>query len=137
MSVTVAEEGNKRKSGPSISEVRQSLLDIKSWFVRASGGDWTASEGATSVDLQRLEKASDTQIPDTLLTMLTEVNGGLWFDDKPSYTTEEIITVCGDAGKRAKLGWQDTFVPFAGDDSGILLVDSKRYVCVCVVLCVL
>jgi len=33
MSVTVAEEGNRRKSGPNSSEVRQSLLDIKSWFV--------------------------------------------------------------------------------------------------------
>jgi len=54
---------------------------------RVSGGDWVANEGATSVDLQRLEKAADTQIPDTLLAMLTEINGGLWFDDKPSYTT--------------------------------------------------
>jgi len=142
MSVTVAEEGNKRKSGPSSSEVRQSLLDIKSWFVRVSGGDWAANAGATSVDLQRLEKASDTQIPDTLLTMLTEVNGGLWFDDKPSYTSEEIITVCGEGGKRAKIGWKESFVPFAGDDSAILLVDSKRCVdacrvvpCFCEVVC--
>ena len=38
MSVTVAEEGNRRKGGPSSTEVRQSILDIKSWFVRVSSG---------------------------------------------------------------------------------------------------
>jgi hypothetical protein len=35
MPVVVAEEGNKRAGGPSSSELRQCILDIKSWFVSA------------------------------------------------------------------------------------------------------
>ncbi len=67
---------------------------------------FTFSEGATSVAMQRLQKAVDTKIPDDLLLLLTEINGGLWFDDKQSYGSEEIIEVIAKNDRNTKLGWQ-------------------------------
>jgi hypothetical protein len=59
----VAEEGNRRKGGATYEEIRQCVLDIKSWFGRAHGS-FKELEGATSVDFQRMEKGCDQSVPE-------------------------------------------------------------------------
>lgn len=59
----VAEEGNKRKGGATFEEIKQCVLDIKSWFGRADRS-FNGTEGASSVDFQRMEKACDQSIPE-------------------------------------------------------------------------
>jgi hypothetical protein len=52
--------GNKREGGPSRSEIRQSIIDIKSWFERCDGFD--TPNGASSVDFQRMTKALEIDV---------------------------------------------------------------------------
>ena len=86
MSVTVAPEGNQRMGAMNREEATQCVLDIKSWFNR-NGLELDSIGGATSIDFQRLEKAVDS-IPVGLDTLLREVNGGIWFFEKKTLSTE-------------------------------------------------
>ena len=122
MSVTVAEDGNRRVGGPELAEIRQCVLDAKSWFSRSG---WESVEGCTSADLQRLEKTIDFEIPPALAALLSEVNGGLWIMDKQSFGSRRIAEVY--AEKESSKKWKRDYVPFAGNDdlSALLLVDSS------------
>ena len=82
MSITVADEGNRRVGGASPEELRQCVLgisaigliaeiivfmpalvaDIKSWFKRKTS--LRLNEGAAPEDFQRLRKAVDQSIPE-------------------------------------------------------------------------
>lgn len=89
MSITVAEEGNRRTGGMTGAEVEQCAFDIKSWFLRTAGESIRSIGGASTVDIQRLEKSIDTRIPNEIKTLLTEINGGIYFFDKKLMSTEE------------------------------------------------
>lgn len=65
----VAEEGNRRKGGASCDEIKQCVLDIKSWFSRADRA-FNDRDGASPVDFQRLEKACDQSIPEVMISEL-------------------------------------------------------------------
>ena len=121
MSVTVAEEGNRRVGGPTVSEVGQSVLDVLSWFGRSS--EWSG-DGAkcTKADFQRLEKTMDMELPQSLKALLSEADGGLWFMDKLSFTTQQIAETYAD--NEASRLWKGSYLPFAGDDSTLLVVDT-------------
>ena len=120
--VVVAEEGNRRVGGPSASETTQCVTDIKAWFQRQPE-DWEEKAGAPSADLQRLEKTLEFQMPSDLELLLTEANGGLWFMEKESFSIDTI---------RDKLmeydgakWWKGGLIPFAGDDSTLLVIDTN------------
>ena len=124
MSVTVAEDGNKRVGGPSLSETRQCVLDIKSWFEKSK--DWSSSwnDGATSADFQRLEKTCGTQLPRSLDCLLTECNGMVWFQDKEGFDINRIVDSLLEYESTA--WWKAGLVPFAGDGSTLLVIDAKN-----------
>ena len=86
MSVTVAEEGNRRRGEMGAEEVTQCVLDIKSWFKR-SGCDVERLGRASSADFQRLSKAVG-DVPEGLESLLSETNGGIWFGDKAGLSAE-------------------------------------------------
>ena len=121
-SVVVADEGNKRVGGPSAPELTQAVEDIKAWFERAPE-EWSGTEGAPSADLQRLEKTMETQMPHELELLLNKANGGLWFMEKESFSIDTIrdklMEYDGDKW------WRPSLIPFAGDDSTLLVIDTK------------
>ncbi len=123
MSVTVAEEGNRRAGDMSTAEVVQCTLDIKSWFARTSCKKFMV-EGATSVDFQRLEKTIDTELPSALKAVLSEINGGIYFMDKKQMSTNQIADCFSRIeGSRQ---WKNGLVPFAGEDDSLLVIDTKH-----------
>jgi hypothetical protein len=61
MSITVADEGNKRRGGMGREETEQCVLDIISFFQR-NGVDKSKLDKATGPDIQRLEKAIGLQV---------------------------------------------------------------------------
>lgn len=125
MPVVVAEEGNKRAGGPSKSELRQVVLDIKSWFERQDP-NFKCGSPMTDVDFQRMGKAVDAQFPAALDTLLSEVNGGLWLEDKKTMTSDEIIAAVQSNESSKRPGWKASHIPFACDDvpSIYLIVDT-------------
>eukprot|EP01039_Chlorochromonas_danica_P005601 gene5600-6167_t len=123
MSVVVAEEGNRRVGDMNADEVDQCVLDIKSWFNRTKGRE-RIRDGATSADLQRLEKAVDIPLPRPLKTLLREANGGLYFLEKQQLSAEEIHEFV-DGHERSRL-WKSGWLPFCKDDSSALLIDTNR-----------
>jgi hypothetical protein len=87
---TVADEGNRRKGDMGNEEILQCIQDIKSWFLRSKT---ISIETANTVDIQKLEKSIDIELPAALKVMLLETNGGLWFMDKEGMTTKAIQDV--------------------------------------------
>lgn len=107
----------------SASEVSQSILDIKSWFVRQSTRK-LEFDMATSVDVQRLEKAIDTRLPVSLKALLEESNGGLYFMDKKQLSTADIMDAVGNLENSSR--WKHGLIPFCGDESGYLVIDTSN-----------
>ena len=120
--VVVAEEGNRRVGGPSASELTQSVTDIKGWFQR-SPEDWSEATGAPSAEIQRLEKTLEKQIPRDLELLLGEANGGLWFMEKESFSVDKIRDQLMEYDGAS--WWRRGLIPFAGDDSCLLVVDTN------------
>jgi hypothetical protein len=58
--------GNRRVGGATSEELRQCVLDIKSWFKRKSSLRIDDSSGASPEDFQRMKKALDQSIPEVL-----------------------------------------------------------------------
>jgi hypothetical protein len=104
------------------AEIVQCVLDIKSWFSRGKGQK-RINSGATSVDLQRLQKALDLEIPRILRIVLGEINGGIYFMDKEQLSSERILEVASALDGSRK--WRSGLVPVAGDDNSMLVIDSK------------
>lgn len=103
------------------AEISQSVLDIKAFFTR-HGASKLFGGPATSPDIQRLEKTIDNQLPFALNVLLGEVNGGLYFMERKQYNTEEIKDKVGDLESSKK--WKNGLVPFCGDDSSMLVIDT-------------
>lgn len=120
--VVVAEEGNKRVGGPSSSEIIQCVTDIVGWFQR-SPEDWTATDGAPLEEIERLEKTLEMQIPPEVEVLLTQSNGGLWFMEKEAFSIDKIRDQLMENDGAS--WWRPGLIPFAGDDSTLLIVDSQ------------
>lgn len=108
-------------------EIVQCVLDIKSWFSRTSCKR-DIKEGASSADIQRLEKTIDTALPRAMKLLLQEVNGGLYFLDKKQLGVRDIQDFV-DSVERSK-NWKSGLVPLCGDDSSALVVDTTDGDCV-------
>jgi hypothetical protein len=106
----------------SASETSQSILDIKSWFSRASSRKRISFDGASSADIQRLEKGIDTRVPTSLSILLGECDGGLYFMDKKQLSIAEIIDAV--SSNESSPGWRPGFIPFGGDGSSYLVIDT-------------
>ena len=119
-SVTVVEDGNRRKGGMNEEEMRQCAMDIQLWFERNGA---RPPKGAASSDFQRLEKALDLPLPEALKVLLTEVNGGIWFMEKQAMSVEMIIETVNEH-ESSKL-WKRGTIPFCGDAGGMLVIDTK------------
>lgn len=104
------------------AEIMQCILDIKSWFLRGKCAK-NINDGATSADLQRLQKATDMDIPRALNFLLTEMNGGIYFMDKELMGTGKIIEVFSEIESSRK--WKAGCVPFCGDDCTMLAIDTR------------
>lgn len=107
----------------SSSEEVQSILDLKSWFTRASKGK-VDFETASIADIQRLEKAVGACIPSSLKTLLQECNGGLYFMEKKQLSVVDIVGAVSKA--ESSRHWKDGLVPFCGDESSFLVIDTTR-----------
>jgi len=103
------------------AEISQCVLDIKSWFDRTKAKK-NINGPATTVDLQRLEKSIDIPLPPALKIMLQEVNGGMYFLDKKQLSSEEIRELVSECDGLKT--WTNGLVPFAGDSSSMLVVDT-------------
>jgi hypothetical protein len=119
MPVVVAEEGNRRKGGASEEEIKQCCIDIQGWF-RRKGSD--ADSKASSTDFQRVSKACGLELPRSLEILLGEVNGGIFFLEKKALSAEEIMETV--MRLESTSGWKKTMIPFAGDEGGMLVVDT-------------
>ena len=105
------------------AEVSQCALDIKSWFIRNKASKFL-NESATSADIQRLEKSLDCTLPRELKILLQEVNGCMFLKEKRQFSSEEIQENFGNLEKEKK--WKDGLIPFAGDDSSYLVIDTRK-----------
>lgn len=70
----------------------------------------------TILAYQRISKAVDVKFPSSLDTLLSEVNGGIWFEDKKCLSSDDIIDAIAQCEANKKIGWKSTFIPFACDD---------------------
>jgi len=109
---TVAEEGNRRRGDMTADECEQCILDIKAWFKRSAGGK--SFEGASNVDIQRLEKTIDCELPKALKFMLYEANGAFWFLEKEQMSCDAIAQIVSKF--EGKKHWRHGCIPFAGDE---------------------
>lgn len=109
------------------SEIEQCVLDIKSWFSRTKCRD-SINSSASSADIQRLEKTIDVSLPRSLKILLAEADGGLYFMEKRQLGVREIQEFVESCDKSSK--WREGLVPFAGDTSGALVVDTRDGDCV-------
>jgi len=120
MSITVAEEGNRRHGGMTLAEIHQCAFDIKTWFARL-GGEPIRPIGATPTELERLEKWIGAPIPTTLKSLLREVNGGIYFYDKKLLSAQDLSEVFGNL--ESKKRWSPAYFPFCGDESSLLIIN--------------
>ena len=118
---TVAEEGNARVGDMTKEELTQCVLDIKSWFAR-NGCDVERKACASSADFQRLQKAIG-DVPLGLQLLLSESNGGLYFEDKAALSAEEMISLVNEVESHDK--WNNYLFPFCGDAGGMLAINVK------------
>jgi hypothetical protein len=101
------------------SEIHQCILDIKSWFLKKTSIN---VESASTVDLQRLHKAIDTDIPNLFKLFLSEINGGIYFLDKEFLQTNKIIEIQNQVEKSKR--WRNGLLPFCGDEDSLLVIDT-------------
>ena len=118
---TVAAEGNARKGEMTLEELSQCVLDIKSWFSR-NGCDVESKGCASSADFQRMQKAVG-DVPEGITALLSESNGGLYFEDKAALSGEEIISLIRDV--ESNENWNSYLFPFCGDTSGLIAINMK------------
>jgi hypothetical protein len=104
------------------AEIAQSVLDIKAFFSRNGAGKNLGS-GASSASLQRLEKTVDSKLPFALSVLLEEVDGGLYFMERKQYSASEMVEKFMDLDSGKK--WKAGLIPFCGDDSTVLVVDTN------------
>jgi hypothetical protein len=105
------------------AEINQAVTDIKGWFDRTKCKKHMNGP-ASNADMQRLEKGIDARLPDALKSILFEVNGGMYFMDKKQLSAEEIREIVSSNERNST--WREGLIPFCGDESSLLVIDSKR-----------
>uniref|UniRef100_A0A7S2WUC1 Knr4/Smi1-like domain-containing protein n=1 Tax=Rhizochromulina marina TaxID=1034831 RepID=A0A7S2WUC1_9STRA len=117
MSLTVAEEGNRRKGGMSRAETKQCVLDVRTWFERNS--ELSLHEPGLPA-IEGLEKSLGFEIPLGLAMVLEQTGGEIWYFERKGISLEAIPKVSDDLGVEG-------CVPFATDvDGGLFVVDLNR-----------
>ncbi|CAM9304571.1 unnamed protein product [Ectocarpus sp. 6 AP-2014] len=125
----VAEEGNPRKGGMTYAEINQSVLDVESWFKKHARGCLDNAEGAQDTDIQAMEKAMDTTIPEELRSIMTIQDGQLWFSEKQALTCKAMVAAAFKMEGRVP-GWRAGLIPFAKDvDDSFLVTDTQARGC--------
>lgn len=77
-------------------------------------------------DFFRLEKTLDTGLPLPLKVLLTEIDGGIYFMDKPQLSCRalaELVAQLDDS--RSKLWKSGRLLPFCGAEDSLLAIDLK------------
>ena len=123
MSITVADEGNKRIGGMGREETEQCVLDIISFFQR-NGVDKSKLDKASNADIQRLEKAIGMQVPYALNVLLMEANGGIHYMEREFMSCEKITEITDSLRNHAL--WRTNIIPIAGDESSLLAIDTEE-----------
>ncbi|TYZ58863.1 hypothetical protein PybrP1_000499 [[Pythium] brassicae (nom. inval.)] len=115
--VHVVADGNPRQGGMDEDERDQCIHDVVSWFQRKAK---LRASAVSNADLDDLEQALGTELPEALRSLLTKQSGGIWFDEYKSLAAEDV------AGAAETLsgvkGWKKSFVPFAVNLDGAALV---------------
>lgn len=119
MSTVVAKEGNRRKGAMTRSDIEQCVLDINAWFAKYTDeGKLDTSEE----DFETLEKAWGKPLPDVLDFLLTRKSGSeVWFMDKALINAAQSL--------KYFQKYRMDALPFAGNEDGMLVLDSKGQVC--------
>mmetsp|Transcript_20437 Transcript_20437/g.18571 ORF Transcript_20437/g.18571 Transcript_20437/m.18571 type:complete len:179 (+) Transcript_20437:3-539(+) len=122
---TVAEEGNRRIGEMSNDEIKQCIIDIKSWFNRYNKKNTINNQiiAATSVDFQRLSKAIDTTIPNSFKILLSEADSEIYLLDKKLLSSNEIIEFSNQASSLTT--WNNDFIPICGDISSAFIINGR------------
>jgi hypothetical protein len=123
MSITVADEGNKRMGGMGREETEQCVLDILSFFQR-NGIDKSKLDKATNADIQRLEKSIGMQIPYALNVLLMEANGGIYYMEREFMSCDKITETIDTLRNHAL--WRTNIIPICGDESSLLAIDTEE-----------
>lgn len=110
-----------------VNECAQCVLDIKAWFSRTKGRGGI-NDPASSADIQRLEKTIDIPLPRAMKVLLSEADGGLYFMDKKQLSVQDIQEFIENQQRSRK--WKEGLLPFCGDDSGALVIDTEDHDCV-------
>lgn len=119
---TVAEEGNRRTGGMTPAEVEQCAFDIKMWFTRSG---MPSLSGASSSDIQKLEKSLDIRVPEDVKILLGEIDGDIYFFDKKFFSCLEMKEMVSNLDGSKK--WRSSFLPICGDETAMLLIDTERH----------
>uniref|UniRef100_A0A7S2V2L4 Knr4/Smi1-like domain-containing protein n=1 Tax=Fibrocapsa japonica TaxID=94617 RepID=A0A7S2V2L4_9STRA len=116
-SITVAEEGNRRKGSISTAEIEQCVLDIVTWF-RGNTPCLEQAEPVESSEIQQMEKTLDAELPEGLALLFQQTNQGIWFYEKSLMNVQAIMKNAQDIG--------DGLLPIAKDvDDNFLVVDTN------------
>ncbi|DBA04608.1 TPA: hypothetical protein N0F65_012191 [Lagenidium giganteum] len=117
--VQVLADGNPRVGGMDADERDQCIHDIVSWFQRKTE---LKAAGEKSSELEALEKALGTEIPEALRSLLAKQSSGIWFDEFKSLCADDIMNA---ADKLSSIkGWKSSYVPFAADADGTYLISD-------------
>lgn len=106
------------------AEISQCILDIRNWFSR-NAKNLNIPSGASSSSIQRLTKAIDTPLPNLLLNLLKEVDGGIFFMDKKLLNCEEIIDETLKLSKNKN--FKSNYIPFGKnvEDDTYLIIEMN------------
>uniref|UniRef100_A0A7S1XMT8 Knr4/Smi1-like domain-containing protein n=1 Tax=Phaeomonas parva TaxID=124430 RepID=A0A7S1XMT8_9STRA len=120
MSITVAEEGNRRVGSMSAEEQDQCVMDVVSWFQRHSED---GLRGADRGSVEALRKSLGVDVPEILERLWCEADGGVWFGDKELLSVQRLEKLFADLEGGA--GFREGFLPLATDvDGNLLIVDT-------------
>jgi hypothetical protein len=111
----------------SSAEVEQCVVDIKGWFIRMDRGKQKGGDGgASTADLEKLQKTIDSEIPKVLECLLREDNSSIYIFDKKLLSCDAIADMS--AVMERSSGWKAGMTPFCGDDASALVVDKRNRV---------
>lgn len=117
MPVEVAEEGNRRRGDMSVAEVKQCILDIKTWF----RGQGVEMDGIPVAQLEGMSKELDLEFPVAFEELYQEANGTIWFYEYQALAAEQIGKVAADVNDAPS----SKLIPFARDlNDDLLVIDT-------------
>ena len=112
-SISVAEEGHRRKRQMNEEEFLQCLQDIESWFQRNGGENLSLYHPPSRGDIESLSKRAGSSLPRSLVWLLTRCEKKIYLLDKEMLEVDEIHKVMDELEESKN--WEEGFVPFARD----------------------